>query len=38
MVKLIYEYLNEGDKVRECNSCLKLMIQAHLDVGFPQYF
>ena len=32
--KLIFGTLNEGDKVRECYSCLKLMIQAHLHVGF----
>ena len=25
-VKLIYPCLNEGDKVRECYSCLKMMI------------
>ena len=29
--KLIYAYLNEGDKVRECYSCLKML-------GFLQYF
>ena len=33
-LKLIYTSLNERDKVRECYSCLKLMIQAHLFVGF----
>ena len=26
--------LNEGDKVRECYGCLKMMIQAYLHVGF----
>ena len=30
----LYAYLNEGDKVRECYSCLKMMIQANLHVGF----
>ena len=32
--KLIYAYLNEGDKVRECYSCLKMIVQGHLHVGF----
>ena len=32
--KLMYAYLNEGDKVCECYSCLKMVIQAHLHVGF----
>ena len=32
--KLIYAYLNERDKVCECYSCLKMVIQAHLHVGF----
>ena len=32
--KLICVYLNEGDKVRECYSCLKTVIQAQLHVGF----
>ena len=32
--KLLYVYLNEGDKVRECYSFFKTMIQAHLHVGF----
>ena len=36
--KLIYAYLNEGDKVRECYSCLKLIVQAHLHVGFFTVF
>ena len=31
--KLVYAYLSEGEKVRECYSCLKMMIQAHLHVG-----
>ena len=30
--KLMYMYLNEGDKIRECCHCLKLMIEAHLHV------
>ena len=34
--KLICIYLNEGDKVDKCNSCLKMMMQAHLHVGFSQ--
>ena len=37
--KLIYAYLNEGEKIRECYSCLKIIIQAHLHVlFFSQYF
>ena len=32
--KRIYASLNEGDKVRECYSCWKMMIQSHLQVGF----
>ena len=37
--KLIYAYLNEGEKIRECYSCLKMIIQAHLHVPFvSQYF
>ena len=35
--KFTYMYLNEGDKIRECHSCLKVMIQAHLHVGFSKY-
>ena len=31
--KLIYAYLNKGDKVSECYSCLKMMIQAYLHVS-----
>ena len=34
----MHAYLNEGDKVHECYSCLKRMIQAHLHIGFPQDF
>ena len=29
---------NEVDKVRECYSCLKMMVQAHLHVGFFTIF
>ena len=36
--KLIYAYLIERDKIRECYSCLKMMIQAHLHVGFITIF
>ena len=36
--KLEYTYLNEGDKVRECYSCLNMMIQVHLLVGFLTIF
>ena len=36
--KLIYTYLNEGDKVCECYSCLKMFIQAHLQLGFFTIF
>ena len=36
--RIIYAYLNEGDKVCECYSCLKMMIQAHLYVGFFTIF
>ena len=36
--KITYGYLNEEDKVHECCSCLKLMIQAHLHVGFFKCF
>ena len=36
--ELIYAYLNEGDKDGECYSCLKMMIQAHLHVGFMRIF
>ena len=32
--KLIYAYLNEADKVRECYNCLKIMMQANLHVRF----
>ena len=33
-VKLISVYVNEGDKVCECYSCLKMMIQVSLHVCF----
>ena len=33
-----YGYLNKGDKVCECYSCLKMVIQAHLHVGFFTIF
>ena len=32
--KLMSVYVNEGDKVCGCYSCLKMIIQAHLFVGF----
>ena len=31
-------YLNEGNKIRECCSCLEMMIQADLHVGFFKIF
>ena len=37
-LKRTYAYLNEGDKVCQCYSCLKMVIQAYLNVGFLQYF
>ena len=36
--RLIYAYLNEGDKVRKCYSCLKMIVQAHLHAGFSTIF
>ena len=36
--KLICAYLNDGDKVPECYSCLKIMTQAHLYFGFFTVF
>ena len=36
--KLIHAYLNEGHKVRECYSCLKMIVQAHLYVVFLPIF
>ena len=32
--KLMYAYLNEGYKICECYSCMKMMIQTHLHVAF----
>ena len=32
--KLIYAYLNEGNKICEYYSCLKMIMQAHLHVSF----
>lgn len=32
--KVLYVYLNEGDKVGECYSRVKLMIETNLHVGF----
>ena len=37
-LKLIRGYLNEGTKVCECYSCLKMMIQYHLHVIFFTIF
>ena len=34
----VYTYLNELDKVFERYGCLKLMIQAHLHIGFFTIF
>ena len=36
--KIVYAYLNDEDKVRECYSCLKMMIKTHLHVGFIPRF
>ena len=36
--KLIYVYLNEGNKVHECYSGLKMMIRAHLHLVFFTIF
>ena len=33
-----HTYLNEGDKVCVCYSCLKMVKQAHLYVGFATIF
>ena len=33
-LKLLYAYLNKGDKVREYYSCLKIKIQVHLHFDF----
>ena len=32
--RLIHVYLNEGDKIRECYRCFKMIMQVHLHVGF----
>ena len=37
-IKRTHAYLNERDKVRECYSYLKMMIQAHLHDGFFTMF
>ena len=36
--KLIYAYLTEGDKIFECYSYLKMVIQANLYVSFFTIF
>ena len=36
--KLIYAYLNEGDKVRKRYSCLKIIAQTYLHDGFSIIF
>ena len=36
--KLIDAYLIEGDQVCECYSCLKMVIQANLHIGFFTVF
>ena len=36
--KLIHLYLNKGDKIRECYSSFKVMIQAHLHIGLFKIF
>ena len=36
--KLICVHVNEGCKVRECYSCLKMIIQAYLMIFFTIYF
>ena len=36
--KLKYSYLNQGYKIWECCSCLKLMMQDHLHVGSFKIF
>ena len=35
---VIYAYLNEEDNICEYYSCLKVIVQAHLHVGFSQYY
>ena len=34
----MYMYLNERDKLCECYSCLKIVMQAHLHVGLFAIF
>ena len=36
--KVIYAYLSEQDKLSKCYSCLKMIIQVHLHVGFFKIF
>ena len=36
--ELIYMYLSKGYETRECYSCLKLVMQANLRVGFFAIF
>ena len=36
--KLICAHINEGDKIRECYSCVKMIVQAHLNVDFFPIF
>ena len=36
--KIIYASINEGDKVRGCYSCSKMIVQAYLHVGFFTIF
>ena len=38
LFQTIYAYLNEGYKVCGCYSCLKMVIQANLHVGFFTIF
>ena len=38
IVQTYIHYINKGDKVCECYSCLEMMIQAHLHVGFFKIF
>ena len=38
IVSNLYTYLNKGDKVCECYSCLKMIVQADLHVGFFTIF
>ena len=38
LFKSTYAYLNEGNKVCKCYSYLKMVIKAHLHVGFFKIF